>query len=101
MGAGDGQPRRVRFRHQPWGIFGGQAGRSGRYLLREDSGPAVRLDDKPMGVSVTPAQSVVIETLGAGGYGPPAQRDRVLLQEDVQSGKFTLAYIRDYYGLAS
>jgi N-methylhydantoinase B len=88
-----------RFRHQPWGVFGGQPGRSGRYLLRDDSGQEVRLDNKPMGVTVTPSQSVVIETPGAGGYGPPAQRAPVLLQEDAQSGKFTPAYIRDYYGL--
>jgi N-methylhydantoinase B len=88
-----------RFRHQPWGVFGGQAGRCGRYLLCADKGQEVRLDDKPMGVTVTPAQTVVIETPGAGGYGQPAQRDRALLQEDVQSGKFTPVYIKDQYGL--
>jgi N-methylhydantoinase B len=88
-----------RFRHQPWGVFGGQAGRCGRYLLRADNGQEVRLDDKPMGVTVTPAQTVVIETPGAGGYGQPAQRHRALLQEDMQSGKFTPAYIKDQYGL--
>jgi N-methylhydantoinase B len=88
-----------RFRHQPWGVFGGQAGRSGRYVLCDGSGQEVRLDDKPMGVTVTPAQSVSIETPGAGGYGPPAQRDLALLREDVQSGKFTPAYIKEHYGI--
>lgn len=90
-----------RFRHQPWGVFGGQPGASGRYLLRQDGGPDLRLDDKPMGVPVTPSQSVVIETPGAGGYGPPAQRDAALLRDDVQSGKFTAAYITSCYGMAA
>ena len=54
-----------------------------------------------MGVPVTPSQSVVIETPGAGGYGPPAQRDPALLQADVQSEKFTPAYIKDHYGTTS
>jgi N-methylhydantoinase B len=52
-----------RCRHQPCAVFGGQPGRSGRYLLRDDSGQTVRLDDKLMGVRVTPSQSVVIEPL--------------------------------------
>ena len=88
-----------RFRHQPWGIFGGQSGSSGRYLLRQDGGQDIRLDDKPMGVPVTPSQSVVIETPGAGGYGPPAQRQVALLREDIQSGKFTSTFIKNSYGM--
>ena len=88
-----------RFRHQPWGVFGGQPGRSGRYLLREDKGQEIRLDNKPMGVTVTPAQTVVIETPGAGGYGSPAQRDKDKIREDHQSGKFTAACLKAHYGV--
>jgi N-methylhydantoinase B len=88
-----------RFRHQPWGVFGGGAGRPGRYLLRHDNGREVRLDNKPMGVTVTPSQTVVVETPGAGGYGPPAQRHIDQLREDLRSGKFTAAYIAEHYGV--
>jgi N-methylhydantoinase B len=86
-----------RFRHRPWGVFGGNAGSTGRYLLRDDTGKEVRLDDKPMGVTVTPSQSVVIETPGAGGYGPPEKRPHSLIQEDLRSGKFTHLYIEQHY----
>jgi N-methylhydantoinase B len=87
-----------RFRHQPWGVFGGQPGRSGRYLLRDGTGGETRLDDKPMNVTVTPEHTVVIETPGAGGYGPPEQRDPQKVQEDLRSGKFTPAFIQAHYG---
>jgi N-methylhydantoinase B len=86
-----------RFRHQPWGIFGGTPGSTGRYLLRDDNGQELRLDDKPMGVTVTPNQTVIIETPGAGGYGPPVARDPDKIREDVRSSKFTTAYITEHY----
>ncbi len=77
-----------RFRHQPWEIFGGEPGRTGRYLLSGGSGEQERLEDKPMGVTVTPEQTVIIETPGSGGYGPPEQRQADQIREDLQSGKF-------------
>ncbi|WP_089940588.1 hydantoinase B/oxoprolinase family protein [Candidatus Entotheonella palauensis] len=88
-----------RFRHQPWGIFGGEPGRTGRYLLSDEAGREQRLDDKPMGVAVTPEQMVVIETPGSGGYGPAAKRCPDLIREDLQSGKFTPAFIERHYGV--
>ena len=87
-----------RFRHQPWGVFGGHPGSTGRYLLQDDAGNTTRLDDKPMGVTVTPEHTVVIETPGAGGYGPPGQRDPERVQEDIRSGKFSPDYITSHYG---
>jgi N-methylhydantoinase B len=51
-----------------------------------------------MGVHVAPAQTVVIETPGSGGYGPPAQRGPDKIDEDQRSGKFTDAYIKEHYG---
>lgn len=87
-----------RFRHKPWGVFGGKGGRPGRYLLRTDDGTQLRLDNKPRGVSVTPNQTVEVETPGAGGYGPPARRDRDNLREDLRSGKFSAASLKAHYG---
>jgi N-methylhydantoinase B len=87
-----------RFRHQPWGVFGGHPGSTGRYLLQDAAGNTTRLDDKPMGVTVTPEHTVVIETPGAGGYGPPGQRNPERVQEDIRSGKFSPDYITSHYG---
>lgn len=87
-----------RFRHQPWGVFGGQAGRSGRFEHLDGEGRARLLDVKPAGITVAPDESIVIETPGSGGYGSPEQRPQALVSQDQASGKFTAAYLRRHYG---
>ncbi|MBL8669692.1 MAG: hydantoinase B/oxoprolinase family protein [Alphaproteobacteria bacterium] len=90
-----------RFTHQPWGIFGGEPGASGRFLLRTGNGAEQPLDNKPAGVSIAPSDSVVVETPGAGGYGPPSGRSAEALAADARGGKFSAAYRRRYYGSAT
>ncbi|OED39333.1 methylhydantoinase [Chromatiales bacterium (ex Bugula neritina AB1)] len=85
-----------RFRHEPWGLFGGQPGATGQFLLRDLTGER-RLDDKPGEVAITPEDRIIVETPGAGGYGPPGQRDPDLVERDQHSGKFTEEYIRKHY----
>jgi len=87
-----------RFRHQPWGVFGGQPGRSGRFEHLDGEGRARLLDVKPAGVTVAPDESIVIETPGSGGYGPPAERPREAVAQDQASGKFSQAWLRRHYG---
>ncbi len=86
-----------RFVHRPWGLFGGAPGATGRYLKRGPAGDAA-LDTKPSAVTLTPDDAVVIETPGAGGYGPPAERDPAAVAEDRASGKFSPAYLAAHYG---
>lgn len=86
-----------RFRHHPWGIFGGGQGGKGRFVLIDDGGGETELPSKPLGVPLGPHQRVVIETPGAGGYGPPGERDPILVAEDARSGKFTAAVLERYY----
>ncbi|NIR58065.1 MAG: hydantoinase B/oxoprolinase family protein [Gammaproteobacteria bacterium] len=89
-----------RFRHRPWGLFGGAAGASGRFLLREASGETRRLGDKPDEVKLRPDQCIIVETPGGGGYGDPAERDAALVDRDRCSGKFTAEYLSGHYGTA-
>lgn len=85
-----------RFVHRPWGLFGGGPGGSGRFRKREGDA-AEELATKPSAVEVSPAAAVVIETPGAGGYGPPEERDKAALRQDYRSGKFSRDYlIRNY-----
>jgi N-methylhydantoinase B len=42
---------------------------------------------------------LIVETPGAGGYGPPADRSKQLIAEDRLSGKFTDAFIERSYSL--
>jgi N-methylhydantoinase B len=86
-----------RFRFAPWGLFGGKDGKPGRFQRREPDGSLTPLDNKPAEVTLTPAQAVVMETPGAGGYGDPAERSPELLARDAESGKFSADYLRRAY----
>jgi N-methylhydantoinase B len=87
-----------RFTHQPWGLFGGAAGASGRFRHVDADGGETALATKPMGVSVNEGESIVIETPGAGGYGAPGKRSAQALADDLASGKFSPAYLKRHYG---
>ena len=87
-----------RFRTEPWGIFGGAPGASGRFERRSANGEVERLGNKPAEVTVRPDQAIVMETPGAGGYGDPATRAPERLEEDRRSGKFSVAYLAKHYG---
>ena len=86
-----------RFVHQPWGIFGGKSGATGRFSLRGPSRNDETLPDKPYHVPFSPDHAIVIETPGAGGYGPPTERDKAPLAADYRSGKFSGAYMAEHY----
>jgi len=90
-----------RFAHRPWGIFGGAAGASGRFVLESDSGEAVVLPSKPHWVAIRTDQRVVAESPGAGGYGPPADRGQDRLAIDWQSGKFSARFLTEAYGVSA
>jgi len=87
-----------RFRHQPWGLFGGQAGASGRFSMRHGDGRTEALPHKVSDVAFGPDAAIIIETPGAGGYGDPASRDPALVEEDRRSGKFSDGYLAKAYG---
>lgn len=91
-----------RFRHPPWGIFGGGPGATGRFFVRGDDGTVTPLASKTASHAVAPDQVLVAETPGAGGYGPPAERDAASLEHDRRCGKFSDAYLaRAYPGRAN
>jgi N-methylhydantoinase B len=87
-----------RFRHSPWGIFGAAAGKCGRFLLQSPDGTRSELSPKTGRLELTPDQLLIVETPGAGGYGPPAERDGTDIEKDCRSGKFTTAYLQLHYG---
>ncbi len=88
-----------RFRHAPWGIFGGEPGLRGRFVLDKPDGSQEELNPKPLGVKFSGAQRIVMDTPGAGGYGPAGERERELIARDRDSGKFTAAFLKSRYGV--
>jgi len=87
-----------RFRHRPWGLFGGEPGARGSFSIRDDDGTRTELPGKTPSTPLKPSQCVVIETPGAGGYGAPSERPAQALAEDVRTGKFTRDFARAHYG---
>ena len=87
-----------RFRQQPWGLFGGQAGASGQFRIRDNAGHENRLADKPGEVLVDRNQAIIVETPGSGGFGPPSERLRESVESDRRSGKFSSEYLARHYG---
>ena len=78
-------------------LFGGGAGGTGRFLLRSPD-KTTRLDNKPNAVKVPRDSAIVIETPGAGGYGPPSERTADSLRADRETGKFSDDYLARHYG---
>jgi len=87
-----------RFRVSPWGVFGGDAGSPGRFVRVEADGKETVLPAKAADVRFGPAQKIVLETPGAGGYGPASDRDPIAVAADVASGKFSREYLIQHYG---
>ena len=87
-----------RFRHRPWGVFGGEPGAPGRFLLRDADGAETKLPDKCGEHRLARTEAVVIETPGAGGYGAPDERGPALVAADRDGMKFSEAFIARYYG---
>lgn len=85
-----------RFRYQPWGLFGGEPGASGRFLLRDADGER-RLDDKPNEVEVKLGTRIAVETPGAGGYGRPTDRAPEAVKRDFASGKYSADFVETHY----
>jgi len=76
-----------RFTYRPWGVFGGGPGGMGRFAIARAGGREEVLETKPSGVRISPADRVIVETPGAGGYGPPEDRAPEDLARDRIAGK--------------
>ncbi|TWG98910.1 N-methylhydantoinase B [Mesorhizobium sp. J18] len=85
-----------RFTNAPWGVFGGQPGRPGRFLI-ENGGGEKLLDVKPSGVTVPADRRIIVETPGSGGYGPPAERDPQAVEIDRVSQKYSEQFLARHY----
>jgi N-methylhydantoinase B len=80
-----------RERFAPWGIFKGDPGGKGALVLNAGTPSVQALPSKIAGLRVAEGSTVTIVTPGAGGYGPPAARDRALVARDIREGKVSPA----------
>jgi N-methylhydantoinase B len=87
-----------RFTNPPWGVFGGNSGGTGRFAISRANGAEQTLETKPSGERIGPADRVVIETPGAGGYGDPADRAVEDIAHDRIAGKTSAKFQSANYG---
>lgn len=76
-----------RFVFQPWGLFGGQPGRAGRFSLLNDDGKVTPVPAKLTGLHIPESARLQVETPGAGGYGNPKERNPAYVEQDIRFGK--------------
>jgi N-methylhydantoinase B len=81
-----------RLRSVSWGLSGGLPGNSSRVVC----GPGVVLERD--NATVQPGQWFEIITPGAGGYGPPAERDRIAIARDIAEGIIDAEDAHNIYG---
>jgi N-methylhydantoinase B len=90
--------RGERFASAPWGLHGGQPGRSARaFILRRD-GRREELPSKQM-IELHPGDQLWEYVAGGAGYGDPLERDPARVLADVQDGKVSAESARDVYGV--
>ncbi len=83
-----------RFRHAPWGVFGGKPGRPGRFVLEDAKGDRRELPPKPPTADLGPDEVVLVETPGAGGYGKPDERSAERVEQDLRQEKVSAKGVR-------
>ena len=81
------------------GTAGGGAGGCGSYVIDPGGEGERRLSPKVSGVRLAPGSLVRIETPGGGGYGPPEQRERCRVLQDVEAGVVSRRQAREAYGV--
>jgi len=84
-----------RAKFPPWGLFGGDSGRTARYLLIKNG------SEQEIGSKVTLYLSkndvIRMETCGGGGFGPAWERDPRKVLRDVRERKVSIDRARQCY----
>jgi N-methylhydantoinase B len=84
-----------RFPIAPWGLFGGTPAAPTRFLV--ERGDEVLSLGSKVNFPLRKGDRVIIEIAGGGGYGDPRERERALVEKDVENGFITEAEAREIY----
>jgi N-methylhydantoinase B len=87
-----------RHRFGPWGLFGGQPGKPGTTLVNPGT-PSERRVHSKASDTVEYGDVVSFQQSGAGGYGPPWERDPQAVLRDVVEDYVSLEGARRDYGV--
>ena len=83
----------------PWGVQGGEPGKSGQVLIYKNGNPQPELLYKTENRPLEAGDRVRMSTGGGGGYGDPQKRPIDLVKRDVVRGLVSRESARDDYGV--
>jgi N-methylhydantoinase B len=88
-------------RISPQGLFGGEPGKSGKWIINEGT-PEERIIENAMGdvTFLKYGDTVTCVTPSGGGYGDPYARDPELVRNDVEQQLITIEKAVEDYGVA-
>jgi N-methylhydantoinase B len=81
------------------GLYGGLPSNVTRIIRNPGTPEAQELHSKASGLVMKAGETIRVETLGGGGWGPPSERPLALLAEDLRQGKVTRAAAERDYGV--
>jgi N-methylhydantoinase B len=83
----------------PPGREGGQPGRAGSFAVARCGGTYQQLAPREEDVDLHPGDVFLLRTSGGGGLGPPGEREREAVAEDVIEGRVSPEAAQAIYGL--
>jgi N-methylhydantoinase B len=89
---------RDRSHFAPWGLMGGQAGKTSAFWLNRGRNRATNLGNTDI-LTTEPGDRVYIKSAGAGGWGNPWERDADRVLADVKRGFVSEQAAEDEYGV--
>ncbi|MFZ7101557.1 MAG: hydantoinase B/oxoprolinase family protein [Peptococcaceae bacterium] len=85
----------------PWGLFGGKAGTTGRFVINPGTPKEVVLKTGKVSEVILKAGDVLsAQTPGSGGYGDPLRRSTGLVLQDIREEKVSAEMARQLYKVA-
>lgn len=89
---------RDRSHFAPWGLQGGQAGKTSAFVLNPGSNREVNLGNTDI-ITVEPGDRVYLKSAGAGGWGNPWEREADRVLADVERGFVSADAAEAEYGV--
>lgn len=89
---------RDRTRFTPWGVNGGAAGKASSFFRNPGSNREINLGNTDV-VTMEPGDVISVTSAGAGGWGPPHEREAERVLDDVRRGFVSLAAAEAEYGV--
>mgnify|MGYP001365205103 CR=1 FL=1 len=89
---------RDRSHFAPWGLQGGQAGKTSAFVKNRGTNREVNLGNTDI-LTTEPGDRIYIKSAGAGGWGNPWEREAARVLADVERGFVSQAAAADEYGV--